>query len=97
MMKVFKHLSIRFIRSLGTGTDLTRNFFLELNFGQQVLQAFMNELFTTFDLASSIDRGREEAKRCILVPFENSLIIDFLTRVLGPAAAGAIRSSGRKK
>jgi hypothetical protein len=65
--------------------------------GQQVLQAFMNELFTTFDLASSIDRGREEAKRCILVPFENSLIIDFLTRILGPAAAGAIRSSGRKK
>ena len=65
--------------------------------GQQVLQAFMNELFTTFNLASSIERGREEAKRKILVPFEISLIIDFLTRILGPAADGAIRSSRRKK
>ena len=37
--------------------------------GQQVLQAFMNELFTTFDLASSIERGREEAKRKILRTF----------------------------
>ena len=56
--------------------------------GQQVLQAFMNELFTTFDLASSIERGREEAKRKILVPFEISLIIDFLTRILGPCRWG---------
>jgi hypothetical protein len=65
--------------------------------GQQVLQAFMNELFTTSDLASSIERGREEAKRKILVPFEISLIIDFLTGILGPAADEAIRSSRRKK
>lgn len=63
----------------------------------QVLQAFINELFTTSDLASSIERGREEAKRKILVPFEISLIIDFLTKILGPAADEAIRSSRRKK
>jgi hypothetical protein len=53
--------------------------------GQEVLQAFINELFTTSDLASSIERGREEAKRKILVPFEISLIIDyrFFDRFLG--------------
>ena len=54
--------------------------------GQQVLQAFMNELFTTFDLASTLSREVEKRLRgrCY-VPFEISLIIDFLTRILGPA------------
>ena len=58
----------------------------------------MNGFFTTFDLASSIERGREEAKRKdIDTFFVGPFDYRFLDKDSLGLYDGAIRSSGGKK
>jgi hypothetical protein len=66
--------------------------------GQQVLQAFWFEFYTTLDFMRSVERAKEEAeKNGTLVPLQIAAIVDFLTKFLGPAAEEALRRRQRKK
>lgn len=60
---------------------------LETPAGIQVLEAFFRELFSTMDVVRSVDKATETARNNgTLLPFQITLIADFLIRVVGPAA-----------
>jgi hypothetical protein len=71
---------------------------LETPAGQEVLAAFFQELFTTWDPFKAGDRAKKVAEENgTLVPFEITLVIDFLIGVLGPAAIKYLLSPKRNE
>jgi hypothetical protein len=66
---------------------------LETPAGRQVIEVFVKELFTTWDIGRSVDRAKEAAKKNgTLLPLQITLVADFLIRVLGPVIIEQLRS-----
>jgi hypothetical protein len=70
---------------------------LETPAGKEVLEAFVRELFSTTDIGVSIDKAKEAAqKNGTLVPFEITLVADFLIRIVGPPLIKGLLESPRR-